>query len=34
MSRGIGHIKGVTAMALAICETAKRLHGKEYDRMP
>lgn len=28
----MGHIKGVTAMALAICETAKRLHGKDYDR--
>jgi putative nucleotidyltransferase with HDIG domain len=28
----IGHIKGVTAMALAICEAAKSLHGKEYDK--
>jgi hypothetical protein len=28
----IGHIKGVIAMALAICETAKSLHGKEYDK--
>ena len=28
----IGHIKGVTAMALAICDAAKSLHGKEYDR--
>ena len=28
----IGHIKGVTVMALAICEAAKSLHGKEYDK--
>jgi hypothetical protein len=28
----IGHVKGVTAMALAICEAAKTLHGKEYDK--
>ena len=26
------HIKGVTAMALAICEAAKSLHEMEYDR--
>jgi len=28
----MGHIKGVTAMALAICEAAKSLHGKEYNK--
>lgn len=28
----IEHVRGVTRMALALCETAKELHGKPYDR--
>lgn len=28
----VGHIRGVTQMALQICEIAKKLQGKPYDR--
>lgn len=28
----VGHVRGVTQMAVAICEIAKTLHGKTYDR--
>jgi HD superfamily phosphohydrolase YqeK len=28
----VGHTRGVTQMAVHICETAKALHGRDYDR--
>lgn len=28
----VGHIRGVTQMAVRICEVAKSLHGRDYDR--
>ena len=28
----VGHIRGVTQMAIAICDIAKALHGKAYDK--
>jgi putative nucleotidyltransferase with HDIG domain len=28
----VGHVRGVTQMAISICEIAKELHGKTYDR--
>ena len=28
----VGHVRGVTQMAAAICDIAKSLHGKAYDR--
>ncbi|WP_210495669.1 HD domain-containing protein [Microvirga antarctica] len=28
----VGHVRGVTQMAIGICEVAERLHGRSYDR--
>jgi hypothetical protein len=28
----MGHVRGVTQMAVAICDIARNLHGKSYDR--
>jgi hypothetical protein len=28
----VGHVRGVTQMAVAVCDIAKDLHGKAYDR--